>query len=85
MWDSFSPDPAAFAIEKGQEEILNDARQEFEKKIQSSGRWGRLENVDDNDELDMSSVEDIRDEEELDEVLAEVLCNIGQSTLTSST
>jgi hypothetical protein len=75
MWNDFVPTDSAFEIERGPEEILQDARMEFEHKVKDFGYWGGLETLP---EEDMSRIEDVWDEAEHDDILTQILQNIGQ-------
>jgi len=77
MWDSFVPTDSAFEIEKGWEEAEKDARVEFERRAKEFGQWGGLETMP---EDDMGYIEDAWDEAEHDDILSEILKNLGQST-----
>jgi hypothetical protein len=76
MWDTFVPTDGAFEIERGPEEVLDDARKEFECKIKEFGLWGGLETMP---EEDIGHLEDAWDEAEHDDILTEILQNLGQS------
>lgn len=76
MWDEYVPGEGAFEMERGPEETLKDARLEFEQTVKEFGLWGGLETMP---EEDISSLEDAWDEAEHDDILTEILQNIGQS------
>ena len=67
----------AFEIEQGVEEREKDARTEFERKASEFGLWGGPETML---EDDIEQAEDAWDEAEHDDILAEILRNLGQST-----
>jgi len=76
MWDEYIPGEGTFEMERGPKETLKDARLEFEEKVKDFGLWGGLETLP---EEDISSLEDTWDEAEHDDILTEILQNIGQS------
>jgi len=79
MWDNFMPTENAFEIERGPEEVLRDARMEFERKVKEFGAWGGLETLR---EDDIEHLEGAWDEAEHDDIITEILQNLGQSYRT---
>jgi len=79
MWDNFVPMENTFEIEWGPEEMLRDARMEFERKVEEFGAWGGLETGWGDD---LEQLEGAWDEAEHDDIITEILQNLGQS-LTS--
>ena len=79
MWDGFMPTDNAFEIEQGPEEVLRDARTEFERKVKEFGAWGGLETLP---EDDIERLEGAWDEAEHDDIITEILQNLGQSNKT---
>jgi hypothetical protein len=81
MWDDFAPTDSTFEIERGPEENVKDARIEFERKVEGFGLWGGLETMPE-DAMGCQQVEDAWDEAEHDDILTEILQNLGQSRKT---
>jgi hypothetical protein len=75
MWDNFIPTNSAFEIEKGPEEVEKEARAEFERKANQFGLWAGLETMPDED---MDHIENAWDEAKHDDILTEILKNLGQ-------
>ena len=80
MWDSFIPTDNAFEIERGPEEVRRDAQMEFERKVKEFGAWGGLETLPEND---IECLEGAWDEAEHDDIITEILQNLGQSNKTN--
>jgi len=76
MWDDFIPTDSAFEMDEGPEEAKQDARSEFEWKLSNFGLWGGLETMPDED-IDRAEVS--WDEAEQDDILTEILQNLGWS------
>jgi len=76
MWDNFLPTEGAFEIDQGPEESLQNARVDFEHKVKEFGLWGGLKTMP---EEDTGRLEDAWDEAEQDDILTEILQNLGQS------
>lgn len=76
MWDNFVPTEGAFGIDQGPEESLQNARVDFERKVKEFGLWGGLETMP---EEDIGQLEEALDEAEQDDILTEILQNLGQS------
>lgn len=76
MWDDFIMMDSAFEMEKGLEEVEKDTRSEFECKVNDFGLWGGLETMSDED---IHHTEVTWDEAEQDDILTEILRNLGQS------
>jgi len=77
MWDNFAPTEGAFGIDEGPEESLQNARVDFERKVKEFGLWGGLETMPEDD--DIGWLEEAWDEAEQDDILTEILHNLGQS------
>ena len=77
MWDNFVPTEGAFGIDQGPEESLQNARVDFEHKVKEFGLWGGLEAMPEDD--DIGRLEEAWDEAEQDDILTEILQNLGQS------
>lgn len=77
MWDDFVLADGAFELEQGAEEREKDARTDFERKASEFGLWGGPETML---EEEIERVEDAWDEAEHDDILTEILQNLGQST-----
>jgi len=78
MWDGFVPTNNAFEIEHRPEETSQDARQEFECKINQFEVWGGLETMSDLDR-DLENVKAAWDKTEHDDILNKILKNLGLS------
>ena len=79
MWDNWMPSTDhAFKIEQGPEETLRNARWDFEHKIKAFRVWGCHETMLNSDE-DMDNIQDAWNEVENDDILTEILQNLGQS------
>lgn len=78
MWDDFMLTNSAFKIEQGTEEIFKSARKEFECKIEGFGLWGHLKTMP---EEDTGRVEHAWDKAEQDDILTEILQNLGQAKI----
>jgi len=75
MWNDFMPTDSAFEIDQGPEESLQTARLDFEHKVKEFGLWGGLETMPDEDN---GQLEDAWDEAEQDDILTDILQNLGQ-------
>ena len=75
MWNDFMTSEETFEMDAGPAELERNRREEFERKIGEHGLWGGSEQP-----ADLVSMDDIQshwDEEEHNDLLAEILRNIG--------
>ena len=76
FWDVFNPTSDMFEMEESPEVSLERKCQEFEQKLDEYGVWEGDENIMDNDVV--AALELAWDESEQEEVLSEVLKNLGK-------
>ena len=82
FWDALDPTSEVFDMDESPEVALEQKRQEFEHKLDEYGIWEDDENIMDGDVV--AALELAWDESEQDEVLSEVLKNLGTRILTLS-
>ena len=80
FWDALDPTSEVFEMDESPEVALERKRQEFERKLDEYGVWEGHEDIMDDDAA--AALELAWDESEQDEVLSEVLKNLGKIVRT---
>jgi len=76
MWDDWEMGGVGFELEDGEAEILLKKRQEFAHRMATCGLWGGMEAP--NEEDGMRDIEELWEEEDDDDLLTELLREIGE-------
>jgi hypothetical protein len=76
MWEDWQMHDPEFELEEGEDERMARKRQEFESKVNRSGIWEGVEMM--GEEGGMDGIEKLWEEEEQDDLLSDLLREIGE-------